>query len=173
MRALQQSAIALGKQRTWSDLQPDELFQQLRARVVGRPVRKRRLAGNSLLVYVDADPGSETGVTFWLEPTWHLRGPDRVLTGSREAQNDPDATDPNAGFDRAADAVDILVGRTILDVRIEPVSGDLHIDLEGGILLRTFVSDTTADELWHIRDNVSATRLRRSGCELTIRAEVA
>lgn len=154
-------------------MHPEELFQQLRARVIGRPVRKRRLAGNSVLVYVDADPGPGTGVTFCLEPTWHLRGTDRVLTGSREAQDDPDASDPTAGFHRAADALDILVGRTILDVRMEAVSGDLHVELDGGVLLRTFVSDPSTDELWHIRDNTSAIRLCRTGNELTIRAEAA
>ena len=151
------------------DLSPDEFFAELRARVIGRPVRYRRLAANSLLVYVDAEPGEKTGVTFWFEPTWHLRGPDRVLTGSREAQEDPDSDDPGAGFRRAADAVDALLGSTVTEVWIEPVTGDLHITLEGGLLLRTFVSDPSTDELWHVRDNVAGVVLYRSPAGYRIR----
>jgi hypothetical protein len=151
-------------------MSPEVLFGELRTRVVGRPVSSRRLAGNSLLVYIDGEPGSKTGVTFWLEPTWHLRGPERVVTGSREAQHDEDAEDPNAGFRRAAEAVDALVGRTLTDVRIEPVTGDLHIELEGGFLLRTFVSDPTNDHFWHVRDNVSGVALYRSADGFAIQA---
>lgn len=123
----------------------------------------RRLVTNSLLLYVDAEPGSETGVTFWLEPTWHFRGPDRVLTGSREAQTDPDASDPEAGFRRASRAVDELLGRVLLEARVEEVTGDLLLDFDGRHLVRTFVSDPLDDELWHVRDNASGVRLRRSG----------
>jgi hypothetical protein len=122
------------------------------------------------LVYVDAEPGDKTGVTFWLEPTWHLRGFDRVLTGSREAQHDPDSDDPDAGFRRAADAVDALLGSTVTEVQVEPVTGDLHLTLEGGLLLRTFVSDPGTDhQLWHVMDNVTGVVLYRSPAGYRIR----
>jgi hypothetical protein len=82
--------------------------------------------------------------------------------------HDPDAGDPDAGFNLAAAAVDVLNGRRITDVAIESITGDLLLWLDGEYLVRTFVSDPTDSELWHIRDNVSRIRLKRSGRELTI-----
>ena len=76
-------------------------------------------------------PCNDAGVTLWFEPTWHLRGPERVLTGSRQAAHDPDAEDPDARFNLAAEAVDVLNGRRITDVTIELVTGDLFLSLEG------------------------------------------
>jgi hypothetical protein len=149
-------------------LNPEAFFLELRGRVVGRRVSRRRLAGNSLLVYVDSQPGDDIGITLWFEPTWHLRGPDAVLAGSRQAQHDPEAENPDAGFESAADAVDVLNDRLVTDLAMEAVTGDLFLSLDGGYLLRTFVSDPEGDELWHIRDNVSKTRLRRSSREFTI-----
>jgi hypothetical protein len=133
-------------------------------------VSRRRLAGNSLLVYVDAQPGDGHGITLWFEPTWHLRGPDRILTGSRQAMHNADAEDPDAGFNLAAEAVDVLNGRRIADLTIESGTGDLFLWLDGEYLVRTFVSDPMDDEIWHIRDNASGVRLTRSGRQMAIPA---
>jgi hypothetical protein len=150
---------------------PGQQLQEFRRRTIGRPVTYRRLAGNSVLVYVDATPGSRSGVTFWLEPTWQLRGPERVLTGSREAQRDDGAADPDAGFRRAAAALDSLSDRTVLDVRVEPITGDLVMEFEGGFILRTFVSDPTDDEIWHIRDNSTSRKLIRAAAGFAIASD--
>ncbi len=153
-------------QRT--SMTPEELLADLRARIVGHTVRRRRLATNSLLVYIDADPGDETGITLWFEPTWHLRDETRVLTGSRQAQHDPDADAPDAGFEAAAAAVDALVGREVVSLSVTAATGDLTLNFDGGLTLCTFVSDPTADELWHIRDNATKRRLVRSAQSFAI-----
>ena len=149
---------------------PEDLFVEFRARIVGHVVRQRRLATNSLLVYIDTEPGDGTGLTLWFEPTWHLRDNAHVLTGSRQAQHDPDIEDPDAGFNLAADAVDRLVGKTVIALDISEGTGDLTLSLEGGLCLCTFVSDPLTDELWHIRDNATKHRLVRSGRSLEILA---
>lgn len=143
-------------------LSPEAFLDHLRGQVVGRPVSYRRLAANSLLVYVDCEPGDETGVMFWFEPTWHFRGPERVLTGSRQAQEDAEAEDPTAGFYAAAQALDALRGRTVEAVQVEAITHSLILRLEGGYEVRTFVSDPTSDLDWHIDEN--ATRRSLEGC---------
>ena len=152
------------------EVDPDELFSELRARVLGRPVSFRRLAADSLLVYVVAEPGEKTGVTFSFNPTWRLRGPDRVLTGSREAQHDPDSDDPDAGFRRAADAVDALLGRIVTEVWVEPVTGDLHLTLEAGFTYVPSSPTRVSAELSHVRDNVADVVLYRSPAGYEIRS---
>ncbi|MEO7889762.1 MAG: hypothetical protein ABIW19_07150 [Vicinamibacterales bacterium] len=149
---------------------PESLFADFRTRLVGRVVSHRRLATNALLVYVDGAPGDGTGLTLWLEPTWNLRDSTHVLTGSRQAQHETDAVDPDAGFNIAADAVDALVGRSVLSLDVNAVTGDLVLTLDGGLTLTTFVSDPSTDELWHIRDNATKQRLVRTGQHLRIDA---
>ena len=143
------------------DEAPGVMLARLRRdHLEGHTVTYRRLAGNSLLVYLDCEPGDAHGATLWLDPTWHLRGPTGVLTGSRQAQHDPDAADPDAGFRAAADVVDVLLDRRLVVLGVDPISGDLRVDFEGGLVLQTFASDPTDDQLWHIRENATGARLR-------------
>ena len=148
---------------------PGEMLARLRRdHIEGHTVKYRRLAGNSLILYLDCEPGDKHGATIWLEPTWHLRGPESVLAGSRQAQDDPDAEDPEEGFREVAAAVDVLTGRRLVALGIDPVTGDLRADLEGGLVLQTFVCDPTDDHLWHIRDNATGARLRGTPAGLRI-----
>ena len=143
----------------------NEVLDDLLARVVGRPITARRLAGNSLLVYIDGCPGDSTGVTFWFQPTWNLRSQTEVLTGSRQAQSSEDdqpedeadaAKVEPSGFERAAAAIDLLVGEVVEWVSVDPVTGDLRVGTSKGYTVSTFISDPTDEEFWHIRDNVSS-----------------
>jgi hypothetical protein len=162
--------VSLGVIPQQISMTPEEVFVEFRSRIVGHTVRERRLATNSLLVYIDAEPGDGTGLTLWFDPTWHLRDDAHVLTGSRQAQHDPDAADPDAGFHLVADAVDHLVGRTVVTLEMSDSTGDLTLSLDGGLRLCTFVSDPLTEQLWHIRDNATKHRLVRSGQSLAIRA---
>src|SRR5262245_18894426 len=55
--------------------EPDDFFETLRRGLLGHAVSFRRLAGDSLLLYIECEPGDPSGITLWLEPVWHLRGP--------------------------------------------------------------------------------------------------
>ena len=104
-----------------------------------------------------------------MERRWLLSTP-RPARCSLQLLCDPDAENPSAGFESAAGALDVLNHRLITDLAMEDVTGDLFLSLDGGYLLRTFVSDPEGDELWHIRDNVSRSRLCRSPRALTVTA---
>lgn len=92
-------------------MDPNAFFDHLRRRVLGRPITFRRLAANTLLIYIDNDPGDGTGVTFWFDPIWHVREPGRVLAGSRQAQFDND--DDEEGIHRLGKRLDVLLGQTV------------------------------------------------------------
>lgn len=47
---------------------PWSFFELLKRRIVGHRVKYRRLACDSLLLYVECEPGDEKGVTIWFEP---------------------------------------------------------------------------------------------------------
>lgn len=62
----------------------DEFIQ----RVTGQAVTFRRLAGNTLILYLNCNPGDNHGYSVWIEPTWHFSNTTEVLVGSRQAQVD-------------------------------------------------------------------------------------
>ncbi len=145
---------------------PEHVLQDFRHRLIGRPVKFVRLAANSLLVYVDSEPGSATGLTFWFEPTWHLVGPTGVLLGSRQAQvEDPDARS------KLSDLTANLFEKKVEELSVVPLTHDLHVFFEGSYSIKTFVSDPVDNESWHIRDN--KTKHRLVGCAAGLRVTEA
>jgi hypothetical protein len=142
----------------------------LRERVIGRRVTSRTLAANSLLVRVATDENRTTGWGIWFEPTWHLRGPNGVLTGSWQAQNEERGdNNEKSGFQKAAEAVNAVTGKLVENLSFEPLTGDLHLELEGSLLVRTFLSNPDKEELWHIRDYETGLTLFRTGKSFYIR----
>jgi hypothetical protein len=149
-------------------MKPETLWDELQSKVVGHAVTFRRLAANSLLLYVDNQPGDRTGVTFWLEPTWHVRAPGSVLVGSRQAQFEDEAQEEE-GLPRIGALLDVLLGREIEAVSLEPETFDLTVKLAGGYVVKTFVSNATDEESWHIRDNATGAVLYGSPGGLSVR----
>jgi hypothetical protein len=147
---------------------PSAYLDRVRADVIGQKVSFRRLAGDSLLIYINCRPGdppSDSGAIFWLEAPWHLRDQARVLAGSRQTQTDE-------GIRAVHGALDEL--RTVESVEAEPVTSSLVLRFSAGLELRTFVTDPT-DELsdWSVELRGTAVTLlgSASGLELFRRTE--
>jgi hypothetical protein len=47
-------------------------FENFRHELIGSRITFVRLACNSLLLYVECEPGDGCGLTFWLEPPWRV-----------------------------------------------------------------------------------------------------
>jgi len=144
------------------DPEPAVALDEVRAALVGQRVSFRRLAGNSLLVYFGVHPGDGRGLTVWLEPTWHLVGPDGPLAGSRQAQVFEPDEHAEAGIVTAGRALDVLIGRRLVSLCVDERTYDLTLAFEGEFVLRTFVCDPRDDEIWHIRENATRERLDAS-----------
>ncbi|HSG38040.1 MAG TPA: hypothetical protein VLE27_00260 [Thermoanaerobaculia bacterium] len=134
-------------------MEMEPYFTTLCSQIVGLSVRNRRLAGNTLIVYVECSPGDKSGYVLCLEPTWHMCDSQGVVAGSRQAQEEePEEPGEPTGFEMVADQIDNLVGKRIEQIDRDARTGDLTVQLEGGYLLRTFVCDPREERLWYIRD---------------------
>jgi hypothetical protein len=129
----------------------------LRHALPGQPIRFFRYAANSLMVYLGCTPEDlarevgDPGYVVWLEPTWHICSFEDALVGSREAQTDPEEGEPDWG--RLIGLLDPLLGKRVEAVTTDFRTNDLVLIVEGGYLIRTFVSHAQSDHLWHICDN--------------------
>ena len=137
------------------------LLNELTASIVGRPVTFTRLAANSLLLYIDCEPGDDDGYILWFEPTWHMSSSQGVLLGSRQAQgNDPEGGASAAELDGIAEPLLALRGGTVTSLEVDARTHDLTLVVEDDLVVRTFVADPRDDETWHVRD-VAGHRLLR------------
>ncbi len=143
-------------------------LRHLQRHLVGRKVTFRRLVGNSLLIYLECEPGDKKGYAIWFEPCWHFCGPAKVLVGSYQSEL---AAGPHqaAGFKKVAPLLDKLIGRKVVSVQVEPNSNDLKVVFKGNHWLKTFVDDPMSHESWHITDNASAFAIYASPSGLTLR----
>ncbi len=128
-----------------------EYFESLRKDLVGRSIKFTRLAGNSLILYVDCEPGDKLGFTIWFTPTWHVKGITGVLVGSLQVETDEDNNGIEA-FERGAESLLALRNKKILSLEVESLTYDLHLHLDGDFWVKTFVADPEDEKSWHIRD---------------------
>jgi hypothetical protein len=138
---------------------PENRFDSLRGRIVGQVVTYRRLACDSLLLYLGCEPGDCRGLTIWFQPIWHCLGPHGVLLGSMQVA---EVCESEEKMDSLSACMDVLHGRVVEWIATEPLTFDLTVSVDGGFSVRTFVADATTDESWHIRDNATGLRLRGS-----------
>jgi hypothetical protein len=151
-------------------MEAKEYLEHLRGSLEGHVVEYTRLAANSLLIYVECEPGDKKGITIWFEPTWHLCGAEGVLLGSRQAQMD-DAPEDEEAFHRVVEPLRVLEGKKLESVVVEPRTFDLHLFIEGDYWVKTFVADPTDEESWHIRENATGQRLKGSPKGIAIEPE--
>jgi len=144
-------------------ISPAQFIRSIRKRAVGGVVRYRRLAMNSLLVYLDCRPGDESGFSIWLEPTWQVLGPLHVLAGSRQAQVEGKKELTNIGK-----VIDAILGRRLVGFTIARRSNELTLRLTGEFEIRNFVSDANDDHIWHIDDHEKRLALYASPTELEV-----
>ena len=142
------------------------LLQELFESMVGRTITWRRLVADSLLLYLECEPGElRHGYILWLEPTWHVSCPDGVIVGSDQAQ-----VDSKEELCRVGRPLDQLIGQTVDAAEIDDRSNDLCLKTLGGYFAKTFVSDPTHEEIWSIADNARSVRLCASPSGLEVHA---
>ena len=162
MRVLEEVSLGL------EPMDANQLLAEFRRALIGHAVRFSRLAANSLILYVDCQPGEEHGFAIWFEPTWHMSSPQGVLVGSRQAQAQGEGEATKEVLDHIGAPLTALNGLPITAIELDPRSNDLTLTIGGEYLVRTFVSDPTDDHIWHIRDDSKRLSVYASPCCLEV-----
>lgn len=137
----------------------------LKTYLVNLEVSYCRLAGNSLIIYLNCQLEEETGFVVWLEPTWHFASHLEVLIGSRQAQ-----VETKEELEEVFKPIKQLYGKKIKDINIDLTTKDINIEFEH-FYIRTFVADPSDDHIWHIIDKESHRRINASPKGIVIMKE--
>ncbi|WP_409345193.1 hypothetical protein [Paenibacillus sp. MBLB4367] len=134
----------------------------LRAYLVNLEISFCRLAGNSLILYLNCQPGEDKGFIIWIEPTWHFANQTEVLLGSRQAQVETDEE-----LQEVFEPLKQLLGKKIKNLIIEVITNDLTIQFDE-FSIKSFVADPTDDHTWHVIDNEKRRRFKANPKEMTV-----
>ncbi|OAB38589.1 hypothetical protein PMSD_06115 [Paenibacillus macquariensis subsp. defensor] len=114
--------------------------------LIGKTINFTRLAGNSLIIYLDCIPGEDKGYSIWLEPTWHLHDESKVIIGSRQLQIEDEKE-----LVLISKPLNDLILKQIKGIEINSISKDLTVIIDQ-YYLKSFVADPTDEYIWQIRD---------------------
>ncbi len=142
-------------------------FDELVARVIGRRVTSTRMFLFTLQMYFASEGPDEDVLAIWCEPSWHIRTPSGVVTGSG-AIDTPSTYSDDVEVQRAsntitevANASKILLGRTLESLEVEPLTQALTATFSGGVAAVTFRDDPDGT-LWVLRDHARDVAVRGS-----------
>jgi hypothetical protein len=148
----------------------EKLVLNLRKSIIGRPITFRRIAADSLLLYVDCEPGDDHGFAFWFNPPWHYCSAGRVLVGSNQTQPGRDGVWPTTEeLDRISARMRPLHGKAVTALEVDSWSHDLSLDIGSIHRVKSFADRPASRENWSIKDVAgcvylvgSSTGLKRS-----------
>lgn len=136
----------------------DEAVQAFDQRLRGRHVTSTRMFLYTLQIYVASEVGDSRDLEIWCEPSWHIRTPSGVLTGSGAIESpstfDDDAEVARAGatITRVSEVSKALVGRAVTELVVDPITQALTVQFSEGMVVATFSDDPDGDALWVLRD---------------------
>ena len=139
-------------------LNEEEEFRAFAARMRGQRVTAARLFLFTLQLYLTSDAPDAPDLEVWCEPSWQLRSPQRVVTGSGAIDSPTDYGDEaevqraSTTVVRVGDAVRVLVGRSLVELSVDRHTGALTLHFSDGLVVATFTDDPDSDLLWTARD---------------------
>jgi len=133
-----------------------------RGRLLGRSVAQKRHFLLTLQLYFEPEGSDSVAAEVWCEPSWQVLVGTAVVAGSGTLELAPESSDSEADLARVSAATDVLVGRRLRALEIDPRTHELHLafDGPGDVEVRTFSSIAEEpDPLWRIRDRALGTEL--------------
>ncbi|HWJ94572.1 MAG TPA: hypothetical protein VNT33_07585 [Telluria sp.] len=133
-----------------------------RGRLLGRSVTQKRHFLLTLQLYFEPEGPGSPAAEVWCEPSWQVLVGRAVVAGSGTLELAPEASDSDAEYARVSAATDVLVGRRLRDLNVDPRTHELQLafDGPGDVEVRTFVSIAAEpDPLWRLRERALGTEL--------------
>lgn len=133
----------------------EELSDELN-KLVSEKVAYRRIAANSIIIYFFGEPGDESVVSVFIDPTWHYQQHGKVVLGSRDLQIEEEdfnsKEEYQEEFQRLCSLADVLEGATLEHVEVDFQSSDISMTFSDGQVLRNFANSAFDDKAWTHRN---------------------
>ena len=152
----------------------EELNSELQ-KLVGETVSFVRVATNSIIIYFFGEPGDDSVVSVFLDPTWRFQRHGKVVVGSYDLQmdeSDAESTEEyREEFQRMAALTHSLQGAALESVDIDFASSDITMNFSDGQVVRNFANSAFVDEDWTYRNVALGIAAYVSPLGITLRNE--
>lgn len=134
-------------------------FEELNAelqRLVGEKVSFVRVAANSIIIYFFGEPGDDSVISVFIDPTWRFQSRGKVITGSYDLQigeSDFESKEEyQREFERLASLPSSLEGSKLERVEIDFESSDISMKFSDDQGVRNFANSAFDDKDWTYRN---------------------
>ncbi|MCI0665391.1 MAG: hypothetical protein L0220_30385 [Acidobacteria bacterium] len=133
----------------------EELYKDLKC-LTHQAVTFKRLACNSIIIYFFGEPGDDTVISVFIDPTWRYHKNGKIIVGSYDLQIEPGdyktKEEYEERFDYLCSLTDGLNGAELINCTVEPESFDLTMEFSANQVLRSFANSAFDEKNWTYRN---------------------
>ena len=133
----------------------EELQAELKG-LINQTVTFKRIAGNSIIVYFFGEPGDDSVVSVFIDPSWRYQKNGKVIVGSYDLQIEE--SDFNSKeeyeerFHQLCALTDAIIGAELVGCSVDLKSSDITMEFSGAQVLRNFANSGFDDKDWTYRN---------------------
>src|SRR5215471_11052639 len=113
----------------------EELQNELNG-LIHQTVTFKRIAGDSIIIYFFGEPGDDSVISVFVDPTWRYQTNGKVILGSYDLQIDEENFDSKEAYEERfhhlCSLTDGLKGAELVRWKMDPESSDITMRLSGG-----------------------------------------
>jgi hypothetical protein len=115
-----------------------------------------RIAGNSIIIYFFGEPGDDSIISLFIDPTWRYQNNGKIILGSYDLQIDEENFDSKEAYEERfhhlCSLTDGLSGAELVNANIDLESSDIRMEFSDGQVVRNFANSAFEDEHWTFRN---------------------
>ncbi len=134
-----------------------EELQVETSKLIGEEVRFKRIAGNTIIIYFFGEPGDDTVVSLFINPSWRYERNHKVIVGSADFPWDEDDFDSKEEYEQTFERMcvlsDGLTGARLLNCGIDATSSDVTLSFSDDQTIRNFANSAFDKSAWTYRNH--------------------
>jgi hypothetical protein len=133
----------------------EELQTELNG-LIHQTVTFKRIAADSIIIYFFGEPGDDSVISVFVDPTWRYEKNGKVILGSYDLQIDEENFDSKEAYEERfhhlCSLTDGLPGAELVSANIDLESSDIRLELSDGQVVRNFANSGFEDNHWTYRN---------------------
>lgn len=133
----------------------EELKNEL-DQLIGQTVVFKRIAVNHIIIYFGGEPGDDTVISFFIDPTWRYHKDGKVVIGSYDLPFDESdfksEEEYQEKFEHLASLTDNIFDSELISYTVDPESFDITLEFSGNQKVCNFANSGFKDQCWTYRN---------------------
>jgi hypothetical protein len=124
--------------------------------LIHQTVTFKRIAGNSIIIYFFGEPGDDSVISVFVDPSWRYQKDGKIILGSYDLQIDEENFDSEEAYEERfhhlCSLTDSISGAELISCAIGLESSDINMEFSGGQVVRNFANSGFEEKHWTYRN---------------------